>query len=185
MSIKTGRNSNIKRKIDITGAQDWTTNKEYKKGDIVKNSNKIYLCVKDHTSGASFDDSEQTNFIEVTGGVSVTKMSAWKLDIKQNLIDASHFGDDAWDDSVPGTKNWSGQIDGSWNITDDPYGQKAVQDAIASGDPLDLEFLLDEDVESEKYSGLAYVEDVSIDTKTKDLIKISIKFKGKGKLQMP
>ncbi|MDP4143181.1 MAG: phage tail tube protein [Bacillota bacterium] len=185
--IKTGRNGNVRRKIDLTSAAAWATGTNYKVGDIVTNGSptKYYYCITAHAAGAAFDVAEQANFIDVTDGFAISKLSSWKLNIKQSLIDASHFGDGGWDSSVVGTKSWSGQIDGSFNITDDPYGQKVLQDAIDSGDEIDLELYVDEDVSTEKYEGKAFIEEFDIDTQTKNLVKITIKFTGNGPLQMP
>lgn len=180
--IKTGRNGNIRRKIDTAKAVPWKASTEYKIGTIVTNESKVYVCIKDHTSEQDFS---QGNWKDITAGVEVTKMGSWKLNVKQNLIETSHFGDDGWDSSTPGTKNWGGTLEGSFNGTDDEYGQLALQRAVDTGEEIELDLYVDENVEDEKYGGKVYIEEVNIDTQTKNLVKITIKFKGNGKLNMP
>ncbi|MDF2884742.1 MAG: Phage major tail protein 2 [Clostridiaceae bacterium] len=184
MAIKTGRNGNIKIRIDTTSATAWTTGTAYTVGALVTNTAKTYYCKTAHTAGATFDATEQLNFIEITDGMVVQKMSSWKLTIKQKLVDTNHFGDSGWDSSVPGTKAWDGSIDGSFNVTDDP-GQKLIQSAVDSGAEIGLDLYVDENVTTEKYSGNAYIEEISVDTAPKDLVKLGIKFKGNGALTMP
>lgn len=184
--IKTGRNGNIKRKIDVTSAAAWKASTEYKIGGIVTNESKTYICIKEHTSASDFAaDFAADNWEDITDGVAVTKMGSWKLNIKQSLIETSHFGDGGWESSTPGTKNWSGTMEGSFNGTDDKYGQLALQKAVDTGEEIELDLFVDENKIDEKYNGKVYIEEVDIDTQTKNLVKISIKFKGNGKLNMP
>ncbi|WP_027309359.1 phage tail tube protein [Caloramator sp. ALD01] len=117
--------------------------------------------------------------------VAIAKMGSWKLSIKQGLIDASHFGDDGWESSVPGTKSWSCDIDGSWDVMDASTNQKLLQEALINGTEIELELYVDETETNAKYTGKAYIEEISIDTAAKDLIKISVKTKGNGPLTMP
>lgn len=186
--IKTGRKGNVKIKVDTTGAAAWAATTEYEVGDLVSQGSapiKYYMCKIDHTSGETFDATEQAKWTEVTNGVAISKMGAWKLSIKQALIATSHFGDDGWDSSVPGTKSWDGSIDGSWNVKEDVLGQKVIQDAVDSGEEIDLDFFIDETAISEDYSGKVYIEEIAVDTTTKDLVKLQVKFKGNGPLAMP
>jgi TP901-1 family phage major tail protein len=185
--IKTGRKGNVKMVVDTAGAAAWAAATQYAIGDIVSNGVpiKYYMCKIAHESATEFAGAELANWVEVTNGVAVSKMGSWKLTIKQNLIETSHFGDGGWDSSVPGTKSWDGSIEGSWNVTDDPLGQKVIQDAVDSGAEIDLELFIDETATADMYGGKAYIEELSVDTATKDLVKISVKFKGNGALAMP
>lgn len=186
--IKTGRKGNVKIKVNTTGAATWAATTQYEVGDLVSQGSspvKYYMCKVAHAAGATFDATEQANWTEVTTGVVISKMGAWKLSIKQKLIEASHFGDGGWDSSVPGTKGWDGTIDGSWNVKEDVLGQKVIQDAVDSGEEIELDLFIDETATSEDYSGKVYIEEISVDTSTKDLVKLQIKFKGNGALAMP
>lgn len=185
MTTKTGIKGNVRIPINTTGATAFQATHPYVVGDLITNASKIYSCITEHTSGATFDDIEQQKWNDVTNGAIISKMNAWKLTIKQALIDASYFGDNGWNSSVPGTKDWSGQVDGSFNVTDDKTGQQAIQNAIASGSVIALNLIVDESVNAEKYSGNAYISELDIDTQTKDLVKFSFKFTGDGPLNMP
>jgi predicted secreted protein len=185
MTTKTGIKGNVRIPVNTTDATAFQASHAYAISDLISNASKYYVCSIAHTSGATFDETEQGKWVEVTDGAIISKMSAWKLNIKQALIDASYFGDDGWNSSVPGAKDWSGQVDGSWNVTDDKLGQQAIQKAIANGELISLSLIVDESKDSEKYTGNAYISELDIDTQTKDLIKFSFKFTGDGKLNMP
>ncbi|AGK98166.1 phage tail tube protein [Clostridium pasteurianum] len=185
MTTKTGIKGNVKIDIDLSGATAFQPTHPYAIGDLATNTGKTYYCTTAHTSGATFDTTEQLNWVDVTNGAMVSKLNAWKIAIKQALINATYFGDGGWDSSVPGIKDWSGQADGSFNVTDDKIGQKAIQDAITDGSLITLSLIVDDSVDAEKYSGKAYISEVDIDTQTKDLVKFSFKFTGNGPLTMP
>ena len=116
--------------------------------------------------------------------VVVANLSNWKLSIKQSLIDASHFGNDGWDEVVPGNCSFEGSFEGSYDKSD-INGQVAIQKAIVSGEDLEISFMIDKDDEADKYVGKVKVETIDIDTSPKEIIKISVKFKGNGALTFP
>ena len=116
--------------------------------------------------------------------VVVANLSNWKLSIKQSLIDVSHFGNDGWDEVVPGNCSFEGSFEGSYDKTD-TNGQVAIQKAIVSGEDLEISFMIDKDDEADKYVGKVKVETIDIDTSPKEIIKISVKFKGNGALIFP
>ena len=116
--------------------------------------------------------------------VVVANLSNWKLSIKQSLIDVSHFGNDGWDEVVPGNCSFEGSFEGSYDKTD-TNGQVAIQKAIVSGEDLEISFMIDKDDEADKYVGKVKVETIDIDTSPKEIIKISVKFKGNGALTFP
>lgn len=115
----------------------------------------------------------------------VANMESWKLSLKQNLIDATHFGNGGWESYAPGIKGWEGSIEGSWNITGDVTGQKVIQDAFDSGAEIDLELYVDENQTGDVYKGKALIESIDVDTSVKDKVKLSVKFKGNGPLTFP
>ena len=114
----------------------------------------------------------------------VANLSNWRLSIKQSLIDVSHFGNDGWDEVVPGNCSFEGSFEGSYD-KEDTNGQVAIQKAIVSGEDLEISFMIDKDDEADKYVGKVKVETIDIDTSPKEIIKISVKFKGNGALTFP
>ena len=116
--------------------------------------------------------------------VVVANLSNWKLSIKQSLIDVSHFGNDGWDEVVPGNCSFEGSFEGSYD-KEDTNGQVAIQKAIVSGEDLEISFMTDKNDEADKYVGKVKVETIDIDTSPKEIIKISVKFKGNGALTFP
>ena len=116
--------------------------------------------------------------------VVVASLSNWKLSIKQSLIDVSHFGNDGWDEVVAGNCTFEGSFEGSYDKSD-TNGQVAIQKAIVSGEDLEISFMMDKNDEADKYVGKVKVETIDIDTSPKEIIKISVKFKGNGALTFP
>jgi hypothetical protein len=116
--------------------------------------------------------------------VVVANLSNWKLSIKQSLIDVSHFGNDGWDEVVAGNCAFEGSFEGSYDKSD-INGQMAIQKAIVSGEDLEISFMMDKNDETDKYVGKVKVETIDIDTSPKEIIKISVKFKGNGALTFP
>ena len=116
--------------------------------------------------------------------VVIANLSNWKLSIKQSLIDVSHFGNDGWDEVVAGNCAFEGSFEGSYDKSD-TNGQMAIQKAIVSGEDLEIDFMMDKNDETDKYTGKVKVETIDIDTSPKEIIKISVKFKGNGALTFP
>ena len=116
--------------------------------------------------------------------VVVANLSNWKLSIKQSLIDVSHFGNDGWDEVVAGNCAFEGSFEGSYDKSD-TNGQVAIQKAIVSGEDLEISFMMDKNDDADKYVGKVKVETIDIDTSPKEIIKISVKFKGNGALTFP
>lgn len=116
--------------------------------------------------------------------VVIANLSNWKLSIKQSLIDVSHFGNDGWDEVVAGNCTFEGSFEGSYDKSD-ANGQMAIQKAIVSGEDLEISFMMDKNDEADKYVGKVKVETIDIDTSPKEIIKISVKFKGNGALTFP
>ena len=116
--------------------------------------------------------------------VVIANLSNWKLSIKQALIDVSHFGNDGWDEVVAGNCSFEGSFGGSYDKSD-ANGQMAIQEAIVSGQDLDIDFIIDKNDETDKYTGKVKIETIDIDTSPKEVVKISVKFKGNGALTFP
>ena len=116
--------------------------------------------------------------------VVIANLSNWKLSIKQALIDVSHFGYDGWDEVVAGNCSFEVSFEGSYDKAD-ANGQMAIQEAIVSGQDLDIDFIIDKNDETDKYTGKVKIETIDIDTSPKEVVKISVKFKGNGALTFP
>ena len=116
--------------------------------------------------------------------VVIANLSNWKLSIKQALIDVSHFGNDGWDEVVAGNCSFEGSFEGSYDKSD-AKGQMAIQEAIISGEDLEIDFIIDKNDETDKYTGKVKIETIDIDTSPKEVVKISVKFKGNGALTFP
>lgn len=116
--------------------------------------------------------------------VVIANLSNWKLSIKQALIDVSHFGNDGWDEVVAGNCSFEGSFEGSYDKSD-AKGQMAIQEAIISGEDLEIDFIIDKNDETDKYTGRVKIETIDIDTSPKEVVKISVKFKGNGVLTFP
>ena len=116
--------------------------------------------------------------------VVVANLSNWKLSIKQNLIELNHFGNDGWDEVLGGTCAFEGSFEGSYDKSD-TSGQMAIQNAIVSGEDLEIDFVIDENDTNDKYVGKVKIETIDIDTSPKEVVKISVKFKGNGELTFP
>lgn len=109
----------------------------------------------------------------------VASLSNWKLSIKQSLIDVSHFGNDGWDEVVAGNCSFEGSFEGSYDKSD-IQGQMKIQNAIVSGEDLVIDFIVDKNDATDKYVGKVKIETIDIDTSPKEVVKISVKFKGNG-----
>lgn len=114
----------------------------------------------------------------------VASLSNWKLSIKQSLIDVSHFGNDGWDEVVAGNCSFEGSFEGSYDKSD-TQGQMKMQNAIVSGEDLEIDFIVDKNDATDKYVGRVKIETIDIDTSPKEVVKISVKFKGNGALTFP
>ena len=114
----------------------------------------------------------------------VASLSNWKLSIKQSLIDVSHFGNDGWDEVVAGNCSFEGSFEGSYDKSD-IQGQMKIQNAIVSGEDLEIDFIVDKNDATDKYVGRVKIETIDIDTSPKEVVKISVKFKGNGALTFP
>lgn len=114
----------------------------------------------------------------------VASLSNWKLSIKQSLIDVSHFGNDGWDEVVAGNCSFEGSFEGSYDKSD-IQGQMKIQKAIVSGEDLEIDFIVDKNDATDKYVGSVKIETIDIDASPKEVVKISVKFKGNGALTFP
>lgn len=111
----------------------------------------------------------------------VLKMNAWKLGIKANLVDTTSFEDEGWETSEASTKAWDGSMEGIFK-KDDTTGQVALMKAMVAGTNLPIELFTNVEDSAADFKGNIKVESADVDTSVKGEIKMSIKFKGNGKL---
>ena len=159
----------------------WTTGLVCTVGLVVKSDTSYYVCKTAHTAGATFDTTEQANFDAWVGiaGEAVGDMSSWKIDININTIDIPVFGNDGWKNALAGMQDWSGSIDGFWNVSDNASQQKLIQDAGIAGTSVDMTFDLNG---KNYYKGDAIIKGISIDAPSDNVIKLSVSLQGNGKL---
>ena len=118
------------------------------------------------------------------GDVTVAKLSNWKLNIKQNLIDIAHFDNGGWNEVLGSTCSFEGSFEGSYS-KNDKEGQGTIMKAITNGQDLSVDFVVDKNDPSDKFAGNVKIETFDIDTSSKEIVKISVKFKGNGALTFP
>jgi len=76
------------------------------------------------------------------GTYTIANLSSWKIDMPNQEIDTSAFGD-TWGKSDVGQRKWSATVSGFCDITD-TNGQKAIESAWGSGALInDVKFYLD------------------------------------------
>jgi len=108
----------------------------------------------------------------------VTEIKNWSLDLDSDTLETTSFGDE-WKEYISGLKEWSASSEGSWNISADTSGQKALQDAYLNGTSVTLKLYVDD---IHYYSGSAYISSLSIEDPVEDAVNISFEFQGTGAL---
>lgn len=104
------------------------------------------------------------------GTNTVLECSAWTLDIGQEYVDTTSFGDTARE-QTPTFLTWSGSAEGKWDITD-TTGQLALQTAILAGSTVDIRFYVSAAL---YYHGDAYVA-ASIGAAADGIVEVSYEF---------
>lgn len=112
------------------------------------------------------------------GANKVAEISNWSLDIGADEIDITNFDSDGWKEFLAGLKEWSGNAEGNWKMSD-TNGQKALQDALLGGTTVALELRLDA---NNKYAGDAFITGISIESPNDDKIPVTFDFRGTGAL---
>lgn len=97
----------------------------------------------------------------------VLECSSWSLDIGQEFVDTTSFGDTA-KEQTPTFMTWSGKAEGKWDITD-TTGQLALQTAVLGGTTVDARFYVSSAL---YYQGTAYVA-ASISAAVDGIVSIS------------
>lgn len=113
------------------------------------------------------------------GEAAVANLNNWKLDINCDMKDSTSFSSNGWKENIPTLKDWSGSVDGDWNVAYDTEGQKALQDALLGGTSAVMEFDVDA---THHYSGTAFIKKISIGEKVDDKVTFSADIQGTGAL---
>jgi len=113
------------------------------------------------------------------GAVVVSELSNWKLDINEDTLDTTNFGSAGWKEFIAGLKEWSGSVEGTWNVATDATGQKALQDALLGGTTVSVELNLDG---THKYTGTAFVKKIGVGVPVGDKVTFSAELTGTGAL---
>lgn len=113
------------------------------------------------------------------GTQNISDNNDWKLDINVDMKDVTDFDSNNWKEYLAGIKDWSGSVDGYWNISADTTGQKALQDALLGGTSVTAEFDVDE---THHYGGTAFIKKISITEQTDDVVKFSADIQGTAAL---
>lgn len=111
------------------------------------------------------------------GTNTVTEIQNWKLDLEIDLKDVTNFASNGWKTQISGIKSWSASVEGTWNVSSDTNGQKALQDALLNGTTVSLELNVNG---TNKYTGTAYVKKISVDEQVDDVVKFSVDLEGTG-----
>ncbi|MBZ4662769.1 MAG: hypothetical protein JG776_451 [Caloramator sp.] len=113
------------------------------------------------------------------GTNTVTEIQNWKLDLEADLKETTNFSSNGWKTQIAGIKSWSASAEGTWNVSSDTNGQKALQDALLNGTTVSLELNVNG---TNKYTGTAYIKKISIDEQVDDAVKFSVDLEGTGAL---
>lgn len=108
----------------------------------------------------------------------VTDIKNWSLDLGLDTIETTALGED-WKTFIAGLKEWSASGEGSWNISTDTLGQKALQDAYLSSSTVEIKLYVDT---TRYYSGTAFISSISVEDPVDDTVNISFEFQGTGAL---
>lgn len=112
------------------------------------------------------------------GAATVASIKNWSLDINLDTLDITALGK-TWKEFIAGLREWSGSLEGDWDVQTDVTGQKAIQDALLNGTAVTLELYVNA---ANKYSGSAFITAASPSADVGDLVSISFDFQGTGAL---
>lgn len=113
------------------------------------------------------------------GANKVANLDSWKLDIETDLKGVTNFGSGGWEENYPTIKKYSGSVSGTWDVSADTNGQKALQDAMLGGTTVAAVFDVDG---THNYSGTVFVKKISIEEKVDDIAKFTAEVTGTGAL---
>ncbi|GGF88483.1 phage tail tube protein [Paenibacillus abyssi] len=117
--------------------------------------------------------------VKIGAATTVSDIENWSLDIEAETLESNPFDGNGWRSAVAGIKGWSGSFEGTWKVSADTTGQKALQDALLAGTTLELRFYTNV---TNYYSGTAYLTSMNVETPADDLVRITFDFQGTGAL---
>jgi len=109
----------------------------------------------------------------------VAELTSWSVEASADALDVTSFDSDGWQENIQGLKSWSGSAEGNWKVNADRQGQKALQDAWLSGDPIKVQFRINA---SNYYEGMALVTSLSVEAPVDDKVSFSVELTGTGPL---
>ena len=96
------------------GISNWTANTAYVVDDVVINSSKLYICTTAHTSGSSFDATEQANWSEVgSGGAGI---SSWVTNKGYAVGDIVYYADSIYKCNTAHTSSTFSADSSNWDL---------------------------------------------------------------------
>lgn len=111
------------------------------------------------------------------GANTVAEISEFSLDITRDMVETQSFGD-SWKEMTSTLASWSGTFTGRWDMSD-TNGQAALQSALTGGTSVTLNLFTDA---TKKYSGTAFITQVSVGASVDGVVEADFSFAGSGSL---
>lgn len=115
----------------------------------------------------------------IIGTTNVASIKSWKLDVNSDMKETTNFGSNGWKEFLANVKDWSGNVEGDWNVSADTNGQQALQAALLGGTTVSAVFSVDG---THKYTGTAYIKKISVQEQVADVVKFTADIQGTGAL---
>jgi predicted secreted protein len=117
----------------------------------------------------------------IIGSTTVTGQISGSLNLEQNMIDTTTKDSLKWETSIPGTRNWSIDVE----CVHDPSGTYSTDEVLAQiiGGNTAATVKFGETGSGEEYwTGSAYIDTAPLDAPHNDRVGISFTLKGTGAL---
>lgn len=119
-------------------------------------------------------------FIPGTPDTPITYIHQWDLTVEAGLYDVSQLGD-YWRHHITGLRQWSGRIQGFYNVVPDTTGQLLLYNACLSSGAVVLQ--MQTNPGGSFFDGLAYIHQMAISDPVDNVITVDFTFTGTGTLQ--
>jgi predicted secreted protein len=113
-----------------------------------------------------------------TAGTAIAELADWNIDINVDTIEVTAFGDEARA-RIYGLYDWSGSVEGSWDVQTAASKQIEIQNAALNKTPFEIAAYVDGSI---YYGGTVLVTGISVSTPIEDKVGVSIDFEGSGGL---
>jgi len=121
-----------------------------------------------------------TDILVYVDGVAVAHATSHTLNISANMIDATTKGSAGWTDVLPGLRDWSIDCEGLVAY-DAAEGFDEAFDDLSARTQVVVKFSTEETGDT-RYTGNAYVSDLSQSAPLEDVVSMSLTFNGDGAL---